>query len=48
MDNNTKPFLWNFVKSIPVSKTETGGEEGLTESANEENKCSIVEFSFEK
>jgi len=43
MDNNTKPFLWNFVKLVEKSMTATGGEE-ITKSANEEASHAIIEF----
>ena len=44
MDYNAVPFLWNFVKSIEKSTGATGGEEGLSKSANEEVSSTIIEL----
>ncbi|HEX7034057.1 MAG TPA: hypothetical protein VF172_13745 [Nitrososphaera sp.] len=39
-----RPFLWAHLGSIPSDRKITGGEEGVTKSANEENNHRVVDI----
>lgn len=43
MSDSKQPFLWTYVQDVDFSYR-TGAEEGLTESANEENTSAVSNF----
>jgi len=47
VNNEKTPFLWEFLKTVEIPSSSSGGEEKIiTESVNEENAIGVVKIEL--